>query len=188
MPSRWTPPCLHLRSGLCVFTAMVFGMAPVLNVLRNSPASGFREGGRSSSESKRSTGLRSVLVVCEIALAVILLAGAGLLVRSFSSLQKVDTGFPTSNLLTLQVSLPRSRYGAAPQVVQTFDSILRNVKQTPGVTSASAISSLPVSGGGFYLGRVFLSSGQPEPPSSKDTPALWNVIRPKRWKHLRFLC
>jgi putative ABC transport system permease protein len=84
----------------------------------------------------------------------------------------VDPGFSTKNVLTLQVSLPRSRYGESAQVLQAFDSMIEKVKQVPGVMAASAIGSLPIGGGGFYLGRVFLSNGQPEPPSSKDAPAL----------------
>jgi putative ABC transport system permease protein len=169
---------LAFTVALCALTALIFGIAPMLHMLRSSPAAGIREGGRASSEGKRSINVRSALVVSELALAVVLLAGAGLLVRSFSTLQKVDPGFSTQNVLTMQVSLPRSRYGPSPQVVQAFDSLVEKVKQVPGVVSASAIASLPVGGGGFYLGRVFLSNGQPEPPASKDTQALWSVVRP----------
>jgi putative ABC transport system permease protein len=116
-------------------------------------------------------------VVWELALAVILLAGAGLLVRSFMSLQRVDPGFSTKNVLTMQVGLPRSRY-AQPVVAQTFEQMSAAVRTIPGVTSVATTSSLPIGGGGFYLGRVFLTTGQPEPPASKDTQALWSVIQP----------
>jgi predicted permease len=109
-------------------------------------------------------------------LAVILLAGAGLLVRSFLSLQSVDPGFSTKNVLTMQVGLPRSRY-APPVVAQTFEQISAAIRSIPGVTSVATTSSLPLGGGGFYLGRVFLKSGQPEPPASKDTQALWSVMQ-----------
>jgi putative ABC transport system permease protein len=169
---------------LCLLTAVIFGVAPVLHVLRSAPASGIREGGRASSASRHATRLRSVLVVSELALAVILMAAAGLLVRSFNTLQKVDPGFSTRNVLTLQVALPRSRYGATPQVLQAFDTMIDKIRQVPGVTSASAIASLPVGGGGFYLGRVFLTTGQPEPPASKDTSALWSVVRPEAFQTL----
>ena len=170
---------------MCLLTAVIFGVAPVLHILRNAPAAAIREGGRSASGGRRSTRLRSVLVVSELALAVVLLAGAGLLVRSFSRLQQVDPGFTTRNVLTLQVSLPRSRYDGSPQIIQTFDALLEKVKQVPGVTTASAIGSLPVGGGGFYLGRVFLSAGQPEPPASTDTRGLWSVVRPDAFEALK---
>jgi hypothetical protein len=75
----------------------------------------FREGGRSQSGGVRGGRLRNVLVVCELALSIILLASAGLLVRSFSQLQRVNPGFPTHNLLTMQVALPRARYAFPSQ-------------------------------------------------------------------------
>lgn len=169
---------LTFTVGLCFLTAMLFGLAPMLNAVRRAPAESIREGGRSASEGGRSGRLRSILVVSELALAVILLAAAGLLVRTFNSLQKVDLGFSTANTLTLQVGLPNSRYARGEAVIQGFDSILQRVKQVPGAEAVSAIAALPVDGGGFYLGRVFLHSSQPEPPASNDTPALWNVILP----------
>ena len=164
---------------LCLLTTAIFGLVPVLSGCHNAPIDGIRDGGRSSSEGVRATRLRSVLVVSELALAIILVASAGLLVRSFQRLQRVDPGFATKNLLTLQVALPRSRYAERPQFVQGFDEITESIRRVPGVVSTAAISSLPIGGGGFYLGRVFLTLGQPEPPASSDTPASWTVMQPQ---------
>jgi putative ABC transport system permease protein len=168
---------LAFTVGLCLLTAIVFGLAPVLQATRTAPADRIREGGRSGSDGVRSARVRSCLVGAELALAVILLAGAGLLVRSFMSLQSVDPGFDTKNVLTMQVGLPRSRY-APPSVAQTFEQISAAIRSIPGVTSVATTSSLPLGGGGFYLGRVFLTTGQPEPPASKDTQAHWSVMQP----------
>jgi putative ABC transport system permease protein len=175
---------LAFSIGLTVFTVLLFGVAPALHLMRTAPGTAVRESGRSASTGRRSTRLRSVLVVSELALAVVLLASAGLLVKSFKSLQTVQPGFGTANLLTMQVALPQSRYGGTPQVLQAFDSVIESVKQVPGVRDASGVGSLPLGGGGFYLGRVFLTTGQPEPPASRDTPALWTVIRPETLRTL----
>ena len=107
-----------------------------------------------------------------------LLSSAGLLIRSFLILRNLNPGFSTANRLTMVVSLPSSRYGDAPHKVQAFQQIVQSVRRVPGVMAASMTSSLPIGGGGFYLGRVFLAAGQPEPPGSKDTAASWSVIQP----------
>jgi hypothetical protein len=78
----------------------------------------------------------------------------------------------------MEVVLPPSRYAADPQIADGFDRLTAAVRRVPGVVAASATSSLPLAGGGFYLGRVFLEENQPEPPASADTPAAWSVIQP----------
>jgi putative ABC transport system permease protein len=168
---------LIVTSGLCIATAIVFGLIPAIKARAIAPVDAFREGGRSQSGGVRGGRLRNVLVVCELALSIILLSGAGLLVRSFSQLQHVNPGFPTHNLLTMEIALPRARYGGPPQIAAAYQQITDGIRRIPGVVSAAAASSLPVGGGGGHLGRVFLSEGQPDPPASKDTFAQWNVIQ-----------
>ena len=80
--------------------------------------------------------------------------------------------------LTVLVGLPRTRYGDAPQIAAAFEQMTTNIQRLPGVVSASATGSLPLGGGGGYLGRVFLHEGQPDPPASHDTAAQWTVIQP----------
>jgi putative ABC transport system permease protein len=168
---------LAFTAALGVLTALVFGLVPAFSARRVAPVDALREGGRGS-EGRRTERLRGLLVVVEIGLSVILLAGAGLLIRSFERLTQVNPGFPTNNLLTLQVAMPRSRYAGPPQVLSGFERIAENIRRIPGVLSAAATSSLPLGGGGGYLGRVFLTEGQPEPPASRDTQAQWSVIQP----------
>ena len=177
---------LGFAVALCLLTALVFGIAPVLHGSRTAPIESLREGGRGSSGGVHTTYVRGVLVVSELALAVILLAGAGLLIRSFALLQRVNPGFPTKNLLTMQVSLPNSRYAEGRRVAVGFEEIVGAGRRLPGVLSASATSSLPLGGGGSYLGRVFLTEGQAEPPATHDTAAQWSVIQPGYFRTMGF--
>lgn len=168
---------LGFAFGLSVLTAVLFGLAPVFQAMRSAPATSIREGGRAASDGSRSAKIRNVLVVSEVALSLMLLAGAWLLVQSFANLQQVNPGFSTERLITMEVGLPVSRY-AEDRVSLTYAEMIEALRSIPGVTAASSTSSLPLSGGGFYLGRVFLRSGQPEPPASNDASGQWSVIQP----------
>jgi putative ABC transport system permease protein len=169
---------LAFAAGLCLLTTLVAGLMPALQAARLAPIEAFREGGRALSGGVRSGRLRSLLAVSEMALAIVLLAGAGLLIRSFAQLQRIDPGFSTTNLLTMQIGLLRARYPGPPQITEGFQRITESVRRIPGVVSVSATSSLPLGGGGNYLGRVFLLDGQAEPPATQDIPAKWSVILP----------
>jgi predicted permease len=172
------PAVLVFTMALTALTAIVFGLVPTIRARRIEAVDAFREGGRSQSGGVRSGRMRNLLVVCELTLAIVLLAGAGLLIRSFGQLQNVDPGFSTRNLLTMVVGLPRSRYAGA-QITAAFDEMTSGIRRLPGIVSVSATGSLPLgAGGGGYLGRVFLREGQPDPPASRDTQAQWTVIQP----------
>jgi putative ABC transport system permease protein len=123
-----------------------------------------KEGGKSeSAQAGGSRRLRSALVVSEIALAVVLLASAGLLIKSFVRLQQVDRGFNTDNILTMVIRLPDASYSQDPQIVNFFVQALERVRTLPGVRSAGMINFLPLYGGlGSNTG--FKIEGQPEPP------------------------
>ena len=88
--------------------------------------------------------------------------GAGLLIHSVARIAKVEPGIAAHNVLTMGLSLPDSRYARGPQVADGFERVLSAVRRVPGVIAASATSALPLGGGGFYLGRVFLRDGQPD--------------------------
>jgi putative ABC transport system permease protein len=172
------PGVLAFTGGLCLLTALISGLMPALQAARIAPVDALREFGRGLSGSGRIMRMRSAMMVAELALAIVLLAGAGLLVRSFAEMQHIDPGFSTRNLLTLRIALPRARYQSAQQLAAGIQQILDSIRRVPGVLSASGASSLPLQGGGFYLGRVFLRDGQPEPPASTDTQALWCAVQP----------
>src|SRR6185503_10943700 len=149
--------------GVSMLTGIIFGLAPALHISRLILNDSLKEGGKSeASQASGSRRLRNALVVSEIALAVVLLASAGLLIRSFLRLQQVDRGFNTDNVLTMVVRLP-DRYREDPQVVNFFNQALERVRQLPTVRSAGIVNFLPLYGGlGSNTG--FKIMGQPEPP------------------------
>jgi len=150
--------------GVSILTGIIFGLAPALHISRLNLNDSLKEGGKSeSSQASGSRRLRSALVVSEIALAVVLLASAGLLIRSFVRLQQVDRGFNTDNILTMVIRLPDAKYREDPQVVAFFNQALEKIRQLPGVRSAGMVNFLPLYGGlGSSTGFKIL--GRPEPP------------------------
>lgn len=163
---------------LSVLTAVAFGLIPAIQSSRADLNESLKEGGRSATGGMRGRRIRSLLVVSEVMLSIVLLVGAGLLVRSFLRLQNVDPGFNTDNILTMTLNCPSLRYPDSAKVIDFYKRVVSRVEETPGVEAAAVSSALPLGGGGFYLGRVFLIEGHPEPPGGPDTPANWNVISP----------
>ena len=150
--------------GVSLLTGIIFGMAPALHISRLNLNDSLKEGGKSESgQASGSRRLRNALVVSEIALAVVLLASAGLLIKSFIRLQQVDRGFNTDNILTMVIRLPDARYPEDAQLVTFFNQAMERVRQLPTVKSAGMINFLPLYGGlGSNTG--FKIKGQPEPP------------------------
>jgi putative ABC transport system permease protein len=147
-----------------LLTGIIFGLAPALEATRLDLNDALKEGGKGAGgQSARSRGMRSVLVVVEIAMALILLASAGLMLKSFFRLQRIDTGFNTENVLTLVVRLPESKYKTDPQVVTFFRQALERVRALPGVKSAGIVNFLPLYGG-LGSGTGFTIEGRPAPP------------------------
>lgn len=150
--------------GVSVLTGIIFGLAPALHVSRLNLNDSLKEGGKSESgQASGSRRLRSALVVSEIALAVVLLASAGLLIKSFIRLQQVDRGFDTDNVLTMVLRVSDSRYKEDAQFVNFFSQVLERTRHLPTVRSAGMVNFLPLYGG---LGSAtgFKIVGLPEPP------------------------
>jgi len=150
--------------GISVLTGIIFGLAPALHISRLNLNDTLKEGGKSeSAQASGNRRLRSALVVSEIALAVVLLASAGLLIKSFLRLQQVDRGFNTDNTLTMVVRLPEASYTKDPQIVNFFVQALEKIRSLPTVRSAGMVNYLPLYGG---LGSAtgFKIEGRPEPP------------------------
>jgi putative ABC transport system permease protein len=150
--------------GVSVLTGIIFGLAPALHVSRLNLNDSLKEGGKSESgQASGSRRLRSALVISEIALAVVLLASAGLLIKSFIRLQQVDRGFDTDNVLTMVIRVSDSRYKEDAQFVNFFGQVLERVRYLPTVRSAGMVNYLPLYGG---LGSAtgFKVVGRPEPP------------------------
>ena len=129
---------------VCVTTGVIFGLAPALESFKIRISESLKEGERGAEGFSRSR-LRSGLVISEIALALVLLIGTGLLLRSFSRLEAVDPGFRADHILTLEISLPDARY-PDPQKAAFFAQLLNRVRSLPRVESAGAIGHLPLAG------------------------------------------
>jgi putative ABC transport system permease protein len=129
-----------------VLTGLLFGLAPTLRTLKLNLSETLKEGGRSGSESSQRNRTRSLLVIFESAIAVMLLVGAGLLIRSLVRLQNTNPGFDPNNVLTMRIDLPQEKY-AAPEALSNFwQQFESRVGGLPGVESVGLVSELPLSG------------------------------------------
>jgi putative ABC transport system permease protein len=131
---------------LCVLTGIIFGLAPSLQGTSRSLQLSLKEGGRGASEGGNRGKFRSLLVIAEICIALVLMTGAGLLIESFAHLVRVDPGFSPSGLMTFPISLPTARYPQPQQQAEFYRQLLARVKSLPEVESAGATSYLPLSG------------------------------------------
>jgi putative ABC transport system permease protein len=134
---------LVFTASVAVLTSILFGLVPALQSAKPELAASLKEGGRSGTETLARGRLRSALVVTEMALAMVLLVGSGLLLRSLLGLGKVDPGFAKDHVMTFGLDLP-GRYGQ-PQRVAFYRNLLEQIRSTPGVRSASAAFPLPLS-------------------------------------------
>ncbi len=131
---------------IAIATAVLFGMLPAFQASRIRPNEQLKEGGRGGMEAVNRGRTRRTLVVTELALAVVLLAGSGLLIRSLSRLMAIDPGFQPKGVLTARIDLPNTKYATDAKRDQFFAQLLENVRQLPGVRSASADAFLPFAG------------------------------------------
>ncbi|MFL6207321.1 MAG: ABC transporter permease [Pyrinomonadaceae bacterium] len=159
-------PVLGFTFGVSLLTGVVFGLLPALEAARSDPHEALKETGRSNTGSPRSRRLRGAFVVAEVALALVLLVGAGLMMKSFLRLQSVNPGFEAQNLLTMRVLLPRAKYPKAEQQMAFFQQAVARMQALPGVRSAAVVSELPFSGLGSATG--FTIVGRPAPPAGNE--------------------
>ncbi|MGH9793484.1 MAG: ABC transporter permease [Candidatus Acidiferrales bacterium] len=145
--------------GVTALTGVLFGMIPALRFSSPNLTDALKEGGRGASEGGHRTRLRAALVVVQVALTLVLLAGSGLMLRSFQRLVNVDVGFHAENLLTMEYRLPQNKYPEGPQQWETHNRIIEQVRRVPGVRSAALVRGLPFSGNGGAIN--FEIVGQP---------------------------
>jgi putative ABC transport system permease protein len=158
-----------------VVTALLFGLGPALLASQPDPMASLREGGRTSTAGRTRHRLGRALVSVEVGLAIILLAGAGLLIRSFVRLTRVDPGVQVGNILTMRLNLPHEKYGKQPQFVSFCERVLDRVRGLPGVQEAGFTTSLPLSGSSQR--SSLLISGRPAPPATSQLPAAtWHAV------------
>ncbi len=151
---------------LSVMTALLFGLLPALSTTRLELDQSLKEGARSVSGSRRQQRLRGALVVLEVALALVLLTGSGLLLKSFANLRNLELGFNPDRLLTMSLRLPSTGYEEPAKRVSYFQQTLANLQQLPGVEAAGICFSLPMKGEGA-TDRVWIE-GRPDPPKGEE--------------------
>ena len=163
---------LGFSFGLSLLTGIVFGIVPALQSSRLDLNEVLKEGGRHSSAGAGQR-LRSALVVGEIAMAVVLLVGAGLMMKSLLRLLQTNVGFNTENLLTMGIVLSPAKYMEANQVSSFYAQLHQRVRALPGVVGAGTVDILPLTGGNTTRFNV---DGDPIPPPGKETEANTRVV------------
>ena len=161
-------PVLMFALALAVITSLCFGFGPALQWFRGSK-NDLKERSRGTAGGIRTRRVRNFLVVGEVALALTLLAGAGLLVSSFRHLRSINPGFVPDRVLTAEVSLPSAKYRDDRQRIAFFQSLLDRLRGFPSVTSAGATLSMPLGGGGRYWMDLEVE-GHPKAPSRESVP------------------
>ena len=164
---RLDPIAIAFTLIISLFTGLLFGLAPALHASRTNLGDSLKDGGRGSTDSAARHLFRKGLIVAEFALTMVLLIGAGLMVKSFVRLQEVKPGFETGNRLSMRIALPASKYPDFIKQTAFFQEITSRLSSRPGIESVGAISALPLSG--FTNDRTFRIEGRPDVPG-QPTP------------------
>jgi putative ABC transport system permease protein len=138
---------LGFAAAICAATALVFGLWPALRAAATDPQEHLKAGGRGGSAGDK-RGARNLLIVAEVALSVVLLVGAGLLIRSFLALQRVDPGYDAGDVLTFELSMPFGKYQGGGARREFFRDLTGRLEALPGVTRVGIVSQLPLTGSG----------------------------------------
>jgi putative ABC transport system permease protein len=170
---RWV---LVFTLGVSLLTGLVFGIVPALRTAKLDLRETLNEGSRGSTAGPGHHRVRGALVAAEIAMAMLLLVGAGLLLRSFSRMQDVPPGFQTDHLLVADIPLSQTAYAKPEQRYEFFDRLVERAKSLPGIRSAGAASFLPVSGGGSII--HFNIKGRPPKTPHEFIAAGYRAITP----------
>ena len=159
--------------GVSVFTGVLFGLIPAFNASRTDLNATLKESGLRAGSGLRQNKARSILVVTEMALALVLLVGAALLIRTFGALRSVDPGFDARNVLTMQMSLTGTRFNKAAGVNQLVREVQRRVESLPGVTALASTCCLPLEGG---FGLPLTIEGRPLTDGPFHGGASWHPV------------
>jgi putative ABC transport system permease protein len=150
---------LAFTTAVAVLTGVVFGLVPALQASKPDLTEALKEGGRGSTEGLRRNRTRSLLVVLEVALSLVLLIGAGLLIKSFIYLLNVKPGFNPEHVVTANLSLPPVKYGESEQQAAFFHQVIERVQTLPNVEAAAVVSPLPLSGS--MMQNILTVEGRP---------------------------
>jgi putative ABC transport system permease protein len=167
---------LAFTGAIAVLTGLLFGLAPAIHMAKTDLMASLREGGRGNAIGFRNNRLRSLLVVGEVALALVLLSGAGLLMRSFYHLQSMDPGFDPHGLLTFRTNLPAAKYKTDESHTAFYSRALERLRAIPGVSSAGAAHIFPLSGSDYVLD--FTQIGKPPVQPGNEPNASYCAATP----------
>ncbi len=165
---------LSFTLGISVLTGVLFGLVPALQVSKPDLNEGLKEGDRGSTGTRNR--VRSLLVISEMALALVLLIGAGLMMKSFMRLIEVQPGFNPHNVLSASLSLPRARYDTNQKATDFITQLQERVASQPGVRAVGAVDLLPMAGSGQTT--TFVVEGKPAPPRGQEPEANFRTITP----------
>jgi putative ABC transport system permease protein len=153
------PTVFGYFAAICLTTGIVFGLAPALQVSRTNMNNVLKEGGRGNAGAVRARRLTSAMVIAEIALTIVLLVGAGLMIRSFLKLYSLNLGVDTTHMLTMSVQLPNAKYSTSDQRKIFYDSLMGRLQGIPGMRSVAIATSVPFTGS---EGRTLEIEGRPQ--------------------------
>jgi putative ABC transport system permease protein len=156
--------------GATTLASVLFGLIPALQASKPDVQEALKEGGRSAGAGRHRA--RGLLVVAEVALSLLLLIGAGLMIRSFIGLQRVYLGFRTDNLLTMKLALPTAKYRETQQGVAFYQQAIERIKALPGVQSVGAVTDLPLTG----ESDIYAFNIEGRPPEKAWDNAEWRAI------------
>ena len=167
---------------ISLLTGVIFGLIPSLKASRSNLNELLKGSGRAATGGLQHVRVRSLLVISEVGLAVVLLVGAGLMIKSFWRLQKVDPGFNPDQVLTARIFLSNSTYPGAQQRATFFQRLLQQLETVPGVESVGAVTSLPLSGSSMNF--RFTVEGQPPPQPGTNNQAQYRAVSPNYFRAL----
>ena len=173
---------LAFTAAIAAGTGLVFALVPAMQSSRGVSAESLKSGAHGSTTSRGRLRLRRALVTAEVALSLLLLVGAGLLIKSFIRLQQVDGGFDPQGVLTMQLALPAARYPQPEQIRSFYRELVNEVAVVPGVNTVGAVNALPLSGAGgsgtVTVDNPAASSEQPSPEADQRvvTPGYFEAM------------
>jgi putative ABC transport system permease protein len=168
---------------LAIGSTLLFGLIPALQVSRPSVNESLQQGAKGSTGGLHTNRLRAFLVVSQVSLSLLLLAGAGLLIKSFLNLRATNPGFDPVRLMTLQINLPRIRYPELDQQIRAHDAIMEKVAVIPGVESAGGVNPLPL--GGNIRSQSLMVSGAAPLPRGDHPGAGYLMVKPDYFKAMK---
>ena len=168
---------------LAIGSTILFGLIPALQVSRPSVNESLQQGAKGSTGGLHTNRLRAFLVVSQVSLSLLLLAGAGLLIKSFFNLRATDPGFDPKQLMTMSLTLPRARYPETDQQIRTHDAIMEKLAAIPGVEAAGGANPLPLSNN--INNRSFMVSGAAPLPRGNHPGAGYLIVKPDYFKAMK---